>query len=39
MAKRKPLTKKGSKSLFTATAAKVHGKNYLDGPLRGGIRL
>lgn len=37
--KRKPLSKKGSKKLFTATAEKVHPKNAPDTVMRGGIRL
>lgn len=37
--KRKPLTKSGSKSLFKATASKVHKKNSKPTPMRGGIRL
>jgi hypothetical protein len=39
MAMRKKLSRKGSKRLFTATASRAHGKNYLDAPMRGGIRL
>lgn len=37
--KRKKLTRKGSKRLFTATAMKTHKKNLVDGPMRGGFRL
>lgn len=36
---RKPLTRSGSKSLFTATASKTHFKNTQARPQRGGIRL
>lgn len=36
--KRKSLTKSGSKSLFRATANKVHKKNTRPNPMRGGIR-
>lgn len=39
MARRKKLTLKGSRKLFTATARKVHPKNNKDKPMRGGIRL
>lgn len=39
MAKRKPLSRSGSKRLFTATAKKVNPKNLLGAPMRGGIRL
>lgn len=39
MAKRKPLSNNGSKRLFTATAKKVHPKNGMARPMRGGIRL
>ena len=40
MSKRKPLSKKGSKKLFTATAQKVHIKNAPASPImRGGIRM
>lgn len=40
MSKRKPLSSKGSKRLFTTTAKKVHVKNA-PAPLtlRGGIRM
>lgn len=37
--KRKQLPRKQSKRLFTRTASKVHGKNLLGQPMRGGIRL
>lgn len=36
--KRKPLTKRGSKRLFTTTAMMVHPRNMVD-PVRGGIRM
>lgn len=40
MAKRKRLSRKGSKRLFTATASKEHIKNNPPGQnMRGGIRL
>ena len=43
MRKRKKLSKKGSRKLFTATASKSHRKNFTQygptGPMRGGIRL
>lgn len=38
MAKRKKLSAKKSKKLFTRTAKKIHGKNALR-PMRGGIRF
>lgn len=37
--KRKPLKRASSERLFTRTAKKVHGKNLLGSPMRGGIRL
>lgn len=37
--KRKMLTKKGSKSLFRATALKTHKMNARPPSSRGGIRL
>ena len=36
---RKPLTSRGSKRLFTATASKTHKRNTRARPQRGGIRL
>lgn len=36
---RKKLSRKGSKRLFTKTAKKVHKKNVLSKPMRGGIRM
>lgn len=37
--KRKKLTRRGSKSLFRATASKTHKLNLKPDPMRGGIRL
>lgn len=37
--KRRKVSKRGSRKLFSATAAKVHPKNLRAVPLRGGIRL
>lgn len=37
--KRRKMSKKGSGSYFTATAAKTHYKNVQPRPMRGGIRL
>lgn len=37
--KRKKLTKKGSRRLFTVTAMKTHKMNSIDEPQRGGFRL
>lgn len=37
--KRKKLTKRGSKRLFSKTAVKVQKKNLAANPMRGGIRL
>lgn len=43
MKNRKKLSRKGSKSLFTATAQKTNPVNNMSGPsagaMRGGIRL
>lgn len=40
MAKRHKLSSRGSKSLFTATAKRVHPKNGISSPvMRGGIRF
>ena len=39
MARRKTLSRKGSKKLFTKTAKKVHGRNNMNTIMRGGIRL
>lgn len=37
--KRRKITKKGSKRLFTATADKIKKINTAPPPMRGGIRL
>lgn len=37
--KRKKLSRKGSKRLFTATAQRVHPRNAMGRPMRGGIRI
>jgi hypothetical protein len=39
MYKRKKLTKKRSRRLFSKTAKRVHKKNYKPRVMRGGIRL
>lgn len=40
MARRRKLSMRKSKKLFSRTARKVHGKNaFVPGPMRGGIRL
>lgn len=42
MKKRRKMSRKGSKRLFTATAQKVNRRNAMGtfiGPMRGGIRL
>ena len=39
MRKRNKLSRGGSRKLFTATAKKVHRKNGMGRPMRGGIRL
>lgn len=39
MSRRKKLSRKGSRSLFTATASKVKSKNLRAIPMRGGFRL
>lgn len=36
---RKKLSRKGSKSYFSATASKTHYKNVKARPQRGGIRM
>ena len=38
MRKRRHMSKRGSKRLFTATALKTHSRNVV-APSRGGIRL
>lgn len=37
--KRRPISRKHSKKLFSHTAAKTKAKNYKTTPMRGGIRL
>lgn len=37
--KRRSMSSRGSKRLFTATASKTHYKNVKPRPMRGGIRL
>lgn len=37
--KRSKMGKKRSKRLFTKTAMRVHPKNMMGAPMRGGIRL
>ena len=37
--KRRKMSKRGSKSYFSATASKTHYKNVKPRPMRGGIRL
>lgn len=37
--KRRKMSGKSSKKLFTKTAQKVHSKNAMDRPMRGGYRL
>ena len=37
--KRRKLTKRGSRKLFTATAMKTHKANIKDYPDRGGFRM
>lgn len=37
--RRKKLTMRKSKRLFSRTAKRVHGKNGYGSPMRGGIRL
>ena len=39
MGKRKRLSRSKSRKLFRNTAQKVNGKNLMDRPMRGGIRL
>lgn len=39
MKKRRKLTRKGSRRLFTATADKIKSVNLAPPPMRGGIRL
>lgn len=37
--RRQKMSRKGSEKLFTRTAKRVHPKNALGRPMRGGIRL
>lgn len=37
--KRRKLSRRGSRRLFTATASRTHVKNISPTPMRGGIRL
>lgn len=37
--KRKSISRKGSKKLFTATASKTHKMNTRVKPMRGGFRI
>lgn len=39
MASRKPYNSKGAKKSFTKNALRVHKKNIISKPMRGGIRL
>ena len=39
MAKRRKMSKRGSRRYFTATASKTHRKNVKPRPMRGGTRL
>lgn len=39
MAKRRKMTRRGSKKYFAATAAKTHKKNLRAVPMRGGFRI
>lgn len=39
MAKRRKMSRKGSKRYFSATAAKTHVKNLRAVPMRGGFRI
>lgn len=39
MAKRRKMSRRGSKRYFTATASRTHYKNVKPRPMRGGIRL
>ena len=39
MAKRRKMSRGGSRSYFTATASKTHRRNVQTRPQRGGIRL
>ena len=37
--RRRKMSRKGSRSYFTATASKTHSRNVKSRPQRGGIRL
>ena len=37
--KRRKISRKGSKKLFSATASKTHKKNLRAVPMRGGFRM
>lgn len=37
--RRRPMSARKSKRVFTKTAQKVHHKNLMGAPMRGGIRL
>lgn len=39
MAKRKKLSRKGSKRLFAATGARTNKRNVTPPPMRGGFRI
>lgn len=39
MAKRSKMSKKHSRKVFTNTAKRVHPKNAMPNPMRGGYRL
>ena len=39
MARRRKMTRRGSKRYFAATAAKTHVKNLRAVPMRGGFRI
>lgn len=39
MAKRKKVSRKGSKKLFAATGARTNRKNVAPPPMRGGYRI
>lgn len=39
MPKRQKMSKKASRRSFTKGAKRVHGKNVMTSPMRGGIRL
>lgn len=39
MAKRRPMSRRKSKRLFTNTALNVHPKNLKAAPMRGGFRI